>query len=176
MAAAIAVLPAAALAETSVPAATPTPSAPVAVPALPSATPTAPVTIEVANVRNTQGTIRLAICPRGQFLHENCPLHAEAPARAGVTFVTIANVPPGDYAAQAFHDENNNGRVDRALFGIPKEGVGFSRDARIVLGPPKWADAVFTHGAVPQTLRFALRYFLGPASPAGWASAHPRRP
>ena len=40
----------------------------------------------------------------------------------------------GRYAVQAFLDENGNGEVDRALFGIPKEGVGFSNDAKIRLG------------------------------------------
>jgi uncharacterized protein (DUF2141 family) len=75
-------------------------------------------------------------------------------------------VPPGEYAAQAFLDENGNGEVDRGLFGIPKEGVGFSRDARIRLSPPKWRDAVFTHRAQPEVIRFDLRYFMGPSGPA----------
>ena len=69
---------------------------------------------------------------------------------------------PGRYAAQVFYDENGNHKVDRALFGIPKEGVGFSRDARIKLGPPKWADAVFDYAGGEQIIRLKLRYFIGP--------------
>ena len=123
------------------------------------------VTIAVENVRNDHGMVRVALCPRAQFLADDCPLHGEARAHAGVTIITIRDVPPGDYAAQAFHDENGNGRVDRALFGVPREGVGFSRDARIVLAPPKWRDAVFAHAAAPQNIRFSLRYFMGPGGP-----------
>jgi uncharacterized protein (DUF2141 family) len=89
--------------------------------------------------------------------------------------VVIDHLPPGDYAAQVFHDENDNNAVDRGIFGIPREGVGFSRDARIGLGPPKWRDAAFSHGAQPQSIRLSLRYFMGPGSPEAWQLRHPRR-
>lgn len=133
----------------------------------------APITIEVHNVRNAHGHVRVDICPRARFLADGCLWHASAPALPGTTTVTVPNVPPGDYAVQAFLDENDNNRIDRALFGIPKEGVGFSRDARIVLSPPKWADAMFTHGTTLQTIGFSLRYFMGPGSPAEWQARHP---
>ncbi|WP_068071864.1 DUF2141 domain-containing protein [Novosphingobium lentum] len=123
------------------------------------------ITVDVANVRNAKGRVRVDVCPQPQFLEDNCPFHADVPARAGTTTVVINGVPPGQYAIQAFHDENSNGEVDRALFGIPKEGVGFSRDARISFGPPKWADAVFSHDARPMAVRFGLRYFMGAKGP-----------
>ena len=132
----------------------------------------AAVIVSVANTRNDHGTVRVSLCPRARFLADACPYEGRAHAHSGVTVVTIEGVPPGEYAAQAFHDENDNGKVDRALFGIPKEGVGFSRDARIVLSPPKWRDAVFAHGAGPQEIRFSLRYFLGAKSPSEWAADH----
>ena len=127
---------------------------------------TGSVTVDVGNVRNDRGRVRVDLCPQALFLEDNCPFHAEVPARAGVTRVIVNGVPPGQYAAQAFHDENANGEVDRALFGIPKEGVGFSRDARISFGPPKWADAVFSHDGGPGAIHFALRYFMGAKGPA----------
>lgn len=133
-------------------------------PALPPAV-TAPLTIEIGNVRDDLGVVRVAVCPRAHFLGDNCPFTAVAPARLGHTILIVRDLPPGEYAVQAFHDENNNGKVDRALFGIPREGVGFSRDARISLGPPAWRDAVFSHGGEGQTIRFSLRYFLGAKGP-----------
>lgn len=132
--------------------------------------PGTPITIEVHNVRNNHGHVLVAICPRERFLAESCPWHASEPARPGTTAVTVPGVPPGDYAVQVFQDENDNDRIDRALFGLgyPKEGVGFSRDVHIVMGPPKWQDTVFTHGPTPQTISLSLRYFMGPASPEEW--------
>jgi len=116
--------------------------------------------------------VRVAVCPRDKFLADACPYTASAPAHAGTTRVVVENVPPGDYAAQGFHDENGNDEIDRGLFGIPKEGVGFSRDARIAMSPPKWADAVFSHGGKAQAITFRLRYFMGPGSPQAWAREH----
>jgi uncharacterized protein (DUF2141 family) len=124
----------------------------------------ATVTADIGNVRNDRGHVHVEICPQDRFLKEDCPYAADAPARAGVTIVTIRNVPPGSYAVQAYQDENDNRRVDRALFGIPKEGVGFSNDARILLGPPKWKDAVFTISGDTR-IHLNLRYFLGPSGP-----------
>ena len=133
----------------------------------------APITIQIHNVRNSHGRVHVDICPRARFLADGCPWHASVPAQTGSATVTVPGVPPGDYAVQAFHDENSNDRIDRGMFGIPREGVGFSRDARILLGPPTWHDAEFTHGAAAQTIGFSLRYFTGPANPADWQRRHP---
>jgi len=115
--------------------------------------------IEVTGVRNSKGVVHVDLCREAEFL-KDCPVQASAPALAGKTIVTISNVQPGTYAVQAFHDENHNGKVDRALFGIPKEGVGFSNDAPIRLGPPKWKDAQFQLGD-DKGIAFKLRYFIG---------------
>jgi uncharacterized protein (DUF2141 family) len=116
--------------------------------------------VEVGNVRTAKGRVHIDVCTQSQFL-KDCPLSAEMPAHAGTTVVTLTGLPPGRYAVQAFLDENGNGRVDQALFGIPKEGVGFSNDARIRLGPPKWTDAMFDTTGGDQTIKFSLRYFIG---------------
>jgi uncharacterized protein (DUF2141 family) len=69
----------------------------------------------------------------------------------------VRDLPDGTYAVQGFHDENRNGKVDRGLFGIPKEGIAFSNDAPIHFGPPSWKDArIVVAGA--QTIRMKMRY------------------
>jgi len=128
--------------------------------------PTGNLTVRVTNVRNARGYVHIDICPQASFLQDNCPYAASMPARPGVTIVTAHGLPAGRYAVQAFHDENDNHKVDRALFGIPREGIGFSNDAPIRLGPPKWADAVFTFNGTDQTIELKTRYFLGPSGPA----------
>ncbi|WP_068087320.1 DUF2141 domain-containing protein [Novosphingobium rosa] len=133
-----------------------------------AATTGAPLVVQVGNVRNAHGRVIVAICPQDKWLAENCAISGSVPAHPGVTTVTIEHVPPGEWGAQAFLDENGNTEIDRGIFGIPKEGVGFSRDAKIVMSPPKWRDAVFNHGAAAQTISFSLRYFTGPKSPEEW--------
>jgi uncharacterized protein (DUF2141 family) len=71
--------------------------------------------------------------------------------------VTIANVPPGRYGAQAFHDANGNGKTDRNFLGIPTERIGFSNDALKGLSAPKFVNAAFDHRDAAQTITFKLR-------------------
>ncbi|WP_066813194.1 DUF2141 domain-containing protein [Sphingomonas asaccharolytica] len=124
------------------------------------------LTIDVGNVRIAKGNVHVDVCPEAQFLKDNCPWTGNARARLGDTRVTVTNLPAGRYAVQAFLDENGNGEVDRALFGIPKEGVGFSNDAKIRLGPPKFAEAVFAFDGNARTIRLTLRYFMGAQGPS----------
>lgn len=126
------------------------------------------LTLRVTNVRNATGSIHVDICRQEQFLTDRCTYDATVPARAGVTLVTVADLPPGRYAAQVFHDENNNRKVDRVLFGkLPKEGLAFSNDAFKRLAAPKWEDAQFAFAGAPQTIQLKVRYLLGASGPPG---------
>lgn len=53
------------------------------------------------------------------------------------------NVTAGEYAISAFHDKNDNKKMDTNFFGIPKEDIGTSNDAKGFMGPPKFKDAKF---------------------------------
>ena len=80
---------------------------------------------------------------------------------AGKTIeIRFTGVKPGDYAIALLHDENNNGKADRALGMAPKEGYGFSRDAPVKLAPPKFSDAVFKLGEGLSRFTIKMRYFL----------------
>ncbi|APR80723.1 Hypothetical protein A7982_06070 [Minicystis rosea] len=59
--------------------------------------------------------------------------------------VTFRDLPPGTYAVEVIHDENDNGKLDMRWLPYPKpiEGAGASNDAPASLGPPSWADARF---------------------------------
>ncbi len=87
------------------------------------------VTVRVENLRNDSGSVLVAICTAKEFLGPDCPHHGSARARMRSAEVTVGGVPPGPYAVQAIHDENDNLDLDRNLMGMPREGVGFSRDA-----------------------------------------------
>ena len=67
---------------------------------------------------------------------------------------------PGKYAIALLHDENDNGKADRAMGMMPKEGYGFSRDAPVKMAPPKFSDAVFTQGEGASRMTIKMRYFL----------------
>ena len=119
----------------------------------------ASIEVTISGIRSGQGEVVVDICPQQDFLHA-CPYTAKASAHPGSVTVTVPGVPPGRYAVQAYHDANDNGDLDRGIFGIPREGIGFSNDAMAKLVRPKFTVAAFDHGASPQHLPVTLRYFL----------------
>mgnify|MGYP003572328091 CR=1 FL=1 len=48
------------------------------------------------------------------------------------------------YAIAAYHDANGNQELDKNFFGVPKEGYGFSNNARATFGPPSFEKAAFS--------------------------------
>jgi uncharacterized protein (DUF2141 family) len=119
------------------------------------------VEVLVNGVRDARGHILVAVCPPQDFLRLRCPYNASAPARPGTLVVRVAGVPPGTYAVQAWHDENDHGRLTRDWLGIPREGVGFSRDPSLLLGPPGFNDAEFPVGPGGGQAALRLRYLKG---------------
>jgi len=122
---------------------------------------TAPVTLQVTvtNVRNDHGHVRVAVCPRASFLQPNCAWHAAAPAHVGSVVVTVPGLPPGVYAVQSYLDENDDGKINRGLLGLPTEGIGFSNDAPMRFGPPSFDDAAIRLGPAGRAVSLRLRYF-----------------
>ena len=117
------------------------------------------VRVRVQGVRSEAGRVLVALCARAEFLEPSCGHVGSAAARAGETVVMLRDVPPGLYAAQAIHDENGNHDLDRGRFGLPREGLGFSRDAPIRRGPPRFSEAAVEVGAGGGVLIFSMRYF-----------------
>ena len=118
----------------------------------------APLDVTVANVRNDKGTVRVAACTQRTFTKETCEHIGSAKAKPGGTVVRL-DVPPGTWAVQAYQDENDNGKIDTNFLGLPTEGIGFSNDAPMRMGPPSFGDAAFQLGAGGGRIRLSLRYF-----------------
>lgn len=118
----------------------------------------ADLVVEVAGLRNAAGTVFVAVCAEDEFLEPACGHFGSAPATEGTVTVTVPGVPPGTYAVQAVHDENGNQTLDRPGF-LPTEGMGFSRDAPMRMGPPRWRDARFDLAEPGATVPLTMRYF-----------------
>ncbi len=124
----------------------------------PAAAQATDVQVRVLSVASGAGMVRVAVCPRGYFLQPTCPYVAHAPARRGTVTVTVAGVPPGVYAVQAHHDANEDGRINRSFFGLPTEGIGFSRAAPMRFGPPRFDDAAVSIAGALVALDITLKF------------------
>lgn len=125
------------------------------------------VIITITDMRSTKGVVRACMttkesifpkCRKDPAAHRTV-VQASGAANGKVT-IRFTNVEPGDYAIAVLHDENNDGKANRALGMMPKEGYGFSRDAPVRMAPPKFGDAVFEYRGTDQSLTIRMRYFL----------------
>jgi uncharacterized protein (DUF2141 family) len=122
---------------------------------------TGTLTIIISDFRSNKGNVSVA-------LYNNEDAFPKFPDKAvSVKYLSIAdnksiavfqNLPAGEYAVSVFHDENNNKKMDTNFFGIPREGVGASNNARGHLGPPKYKDAKFLFNGKTQTIQIQIVY------------------
>ncbi|NUO00517.1 MAG: DUF2141 domain-containing protein, partial [Saprospiraceae bacterium] len=71
--------------------------------------------------------------------------------------LTVKGLAKGKYAVQLYHDENGNGKMDFNLLGIPKEGYGFSNDARGFMSEPAFEKQLFSLDQ-DRTIQIRLSY------------------
>ncbi len=119
----------------------------------------ASLSVTIEGIDGSKGHVLVAVCASDAFLGAGCTLTGKAPAMPGAVTVVVRDIVPGVYAVQAFHDENDNMDIDRSLLGFPREGMGFSNDAPMRYGPPRFTDAAITIGPENAATRFRMRYF-----------------
>jgi uncharacterized protein (DUF2141 family) len=122
------------------------------------------VTVVATGLRNAEGVVRACMTgdvARFPRCHDPATGYRVVGEASDSVVLTFRDVKPGRYAIALLHDENGNGKADRAAMMIPREGFGFSRDARVRFGPPKFGEAAFE--VVPgarETLVIRMRYML----------------
>ena len=108
----------------------------------PAAT-TCTLIVHIDGFRNQKGDAGLSIFNSADGWPENNDKsfqHGPHPFTGTSTTITL-QVPPGRYAVVALHDENNNHKLDRNMFNIPKEGFGFSNNPKVLLSAPSFDTA-----------------------------------
>jgi uncharacterized protein (DUF2141 family) len=69
------------------------------------------------------------------------------------------DIPFGSYAVKVIHDENENRKLDRKLFGIPSEEYGFSNNAWATFGLPKFEEAAFILNKPEMSINIKVRHW-----------------
>ncbi|HEY8946784.1 MAG TPA: DUF2141 domain-containing protein [Polyangiaceae bacterium] len=96
------------------------------------------------HMRGSKGIVRCGLFERSGWL-EQVVKPATAKIRDGYALCVFPRIRPGTYGISAFHDENENGKLDTNFVGMPTEDYCASRNARGVLGPPSFEDAKFQY-------------------------------
>jgi uncharacterized protein (DUF2141 family) len=76
----------------------------------------------------------------------------------GKSTIVLKDVPDGEYAVGIIHDENNNGKMDTNILGMPKEGVGVSNNAKGHFGSPSYEDSKFQVNRKSLIINITIKY------------------
>jgi len=115
--------------------------------------------VVVHNIRSKTGQV-------GFFLFNSAdafPGHTEKALLSGYVKTagntveyTFTNLATGTYAVYVFHDEDNDKKLKTNFVGMPKEGMGVSKNAKGHFGPPKYDDAKLDFNKSDQIIIISL--------------------
>ncbi len=89
------------------------------------------------------------------FLSENLVVGEVFEVKGALVRGTLS-IPYGKYAISVYHDQNSDKTLNTGIFGIPKEPVGFSNDAKGSFGPPGFKESSFDFENEGQTIKINL--------------------
>lgn len=103
------------------------------------------LTIILTGFRNNNGFARMSVANSKQgYIDEKkayCGIKSRLTNKR--VEVVLKNIPYGEYAISAFHDESGTGQIRKNIYGIPLEAYGFSNNMRGKLSPPDYEKVRF---------------------------------
>ena len=97
------------------------------------------LTVEITNPKHKNGKMMIQVLDLNQKAIQSAVIDCVLPKTSWVSADLLA----GKYVVKVFHDENNNGKMDTKMFGIPKEGWGTSNNVKAQFGPPDFEKMIF---------------------------------
>ena len=114
--------------------------------------------VKVTGIQATTGTISLMVVDSDAAWNgKGQPVTGRHAKVSGDTLeIDFADLKPGKYAIRLMHDENDNGKLDTNMIGMPTEGYGFSNNPR-VMRAAHFDEAVFEVPADGATITIVMR-------------------
>lgn len=124
-----------------------------------SAAAAATLKVTVSDIQPGAGNIRVALYADAEsFRHEDRATQVlSTPATTGSVVVVFPDIPAGQYAVIAYHDANDNKKLDLRLGMFPVEGWGLSNDPTVI-GPPRFSASAFAVAEPSTDLIVRLNY------------------
>ncbi|WP_446867058.1 DUF2141 domain-containing protein [Phormidesmis sp. 146-12] len=121
------------------------------------------LTVTVDGLRNQKGIVCLSLFAKDQGFPNGVDRALDSrcvSAKTAAPSVTFNNLNAGNYAVAVIHDVNEDGKLNTGLFGIPKEGFGFSRNPKILTSAPSFKETAIALVNQKTNIKVQLRYFL----------------
>ncbi len=120
------------------------------------------VSITVHNIRSEKGMIRIGVYDQADTFNKEA-VSTHAFPKTGIQNGELKcqlKLGPGRYAFSLLDDENGDNEMNYNFVGVPTEGFGFSRDAKInFMSPPEFESCVLQVKEGQHNWRIKVRYF-----------------
>ncbi|MBV8359807.1 MAG: DUF2141 domain-containing protein [Deltaproteobacteria bacterium] len=119
------------------------------------------VNAHVVRLRNNQGQVICTLfTPSDRFPDQSHKgMTIAVPIKNRQATCQFRNLPYGNYAIVAFHDENHDGEFNQNWLGLPMEGFGFSNNPG-TLKKPTFNDAKFIASQPIVQVTIELNYWF----------------
>ncbi|GGF11904.1 DUF2141 domain-containing protein [Flavobacterium limi] len=104
------------------------------------------LTVAVSGLKNNTGVVKVGLYNSDGTFLKTTYKSLSSDIKNNKAVVTFTDLPAGEYAISTYHDENNNGKMDKNMMGIPSEDYAASNNAKGFMGPPSYKDAKFVIG------------------------------
>lgn len=121
------------------------------------------LTVEINGLRNQKGMVCLSLFSGGQgFPNESDRAIASrfVEAKEASVSAIFDQLSPGEYAVAVIHDDNGDGKMNTGIFGIPKEGFGFSRNPKIGMSAPKFEETAVQVSGDDTKIQIDMKYLM----------------
>lgn len=117
--------------------------------------------VTIGNVKNDKGFILVSLFNEEDgFPGQSDSAFKNEKIAADLTEnkIVFENIPLGTYAIAVFHDENDNGQLDKNLLGIPTEGYGSSNNQKKLFRAPNFDECKFKVEEAAISIDIRLNY------------------
>jgi uncharacterized protein (DUF2141 family) len=115
------------------------------------------LTVTISDIRSNKGQLLVAVMSSDAAWNDQAkPVAVRKLPATESPMVLKLELPAGSYAVQVLHDENDNGKLDANLMGIPTEGYGFSNNPQ-VMRRAHFDEARFDISEAPAAITVRLR-------------------
>lgn len=116
----------------------------------------ADLTVKLSGIKSADGTVRVQLFSKPDAFPDGTPDQQQnLPASTDGVTATFEDLAPGEYAVGAYHDANDNGKLDANFMGMPTEDVGNSGEK--ALAKPGFEKSKFAVGEDDVGIAFVLR-------------------
>jgi len=122
---------------------------------------TSDLTVIIYGAKNDHGKFRIGLfSDADDFKLKVNPVDSAVVSinEKGKAIYTFHKLPQGIYAVAVYHDENNDGTLNKRQLGIPVEGIGFSNFPEFKRRPPDFDEIAFELKEKDMTVEIPLFY------------------